>query len=114
LAFGTEDNRFTVGCSALSSNNPNTRIKEHEKSVNHENNSEAFLLFTNSNDIQSRLDTVRQFENNERRAVLQRLIDIVKLIGKRGLSYRGAKNAKAAYTLNDSSLDHGNVLEIIL
>jgi len=56
---------------------------------------------------------VRRFEN-ERRSVLQRLIDTIKLIGKRGLSYRGAKNAEAAYTLNDLSLDHGNFLEIIL
>lgn len=114
LAFGKEDNRFTVGCSALSSTNPYTRIKEHEKSVSHENSSEAFLLFINSNDIRSRLDTVRRFENERRRSVLQRLIDTIKLIGKRGLSYRGAKNAEAAYTLNDLSLDHGNFLEIIL
>lgn len=106
LAFGKEDNRFTLGCSALSSTNPYTRIKEHEKSVSHENSSEAFLLFINSNDIRSRLDTVRRFENERRRSVLQRLIDTIKLIGKRGLSYRGAKNAEAAYTLNDLSLDH--------
>lgn len=99
LAFGNEDNRFTLGCSILSSNNPHTRINEHEKSVNHENSCEAFLLFTNSDDIQSRLDRVRCVENAGRRAVLQRLIDVVKLIGKRGLSYRGAKNAEAA--LND-------------
>lgn len=114
LAFGKEENRFTEGCSALSSNNPYTRIKEHEKSVGHENSSEAFLLFTNSKDIQSRLDSVRRFENEGRRAIFQRLIDTVKLIGKRGLSYRGAKNSEAAYTLNDPTLDHGNFLEIIL
>lgn len=85
LAFGKEENRFTEGCSALLSNNPCTRIKEHEKSVIHENISEAFLIFINFNDIQSRLDTVRRFENERRRAVLQIIIDTVKLIEKREL-----------------------------
>jgi len=37
----------------------------------------------------------------------------VKLIGKRGLSYRGKSN-EAAYTLKDENLDHGNFLEIII
>jgi len=38
---------------------------------------------------------------------------VIKLIGKRGLSYRGKTN-EAAYSLDDSSLDHGNFLEITL
>lgn len=44
---------------------------------------------------------------------MHRIIDVIKLIGKRGLSYRN-RNNEAAYTLNDTSLDHGNFLEIIL
>jgi len=47
------------------------------------------------------------------RQVLERVIDIVKLIGKRGLSYRGSIH-EATYTLDDPSLDHGNFLEILL
>lgn len=45
---------------------------------------------------------------------MHRLVDIIKLIGKRGLSYRGAKNAEAAYTLDNPALDHRNFLEIVL
>lgn len=52
-----------------------------------------------------------QVENN--RLVLNRIIEIVKLIVKRGLSYRGQK-IEAAYTLSDNSLDHGNFLEMVL
>jgi len=44
---------------------------------------------------------------------MYRNIDIIKLIGKRGLSDRN-RNTEAAYTLNDTSLDHCNFLEIIL
>lgn len=36
------------------------------------------------------------------------------MIGKRGLSYRGAKNAEAAYTLNDGTMDHGHFLEVLI
>jgi len=43
-----------------------------------------------------------RYEVERNKAVLERLIDITKLIGKLGLSYRGAKDTEAAYTLNDS------------
>lgn len=46
------------------------------------------------------------------RLILNWIIDVVKLIGKRGLSYRGKSN-EAAYTLKDENLDHGIFLEII-
>jgi len=44
---------------------------------------------------------------------MHRIIDVIKLIGKGELSYRN-RNNEAAYTLNDTSLDHGNFLEIII
>ncbi|KAF0709714.1 Uncharacterized protein FWK35_00029572, partial [Aphis craccivora] len=40
--------------------------------------------------------------------------DSIKFIGKRGLSYIGAKNAESAYTLGDQNLDHGHFLETLL
>ncbi|XP_025200592.1 uncharacterized protein LOC112598380 [Melanaphis sacchari] len=56
----------------------------------------------------------KRYEVKRNKVVLERLIDIIKLIGKLGLSYRGAKDAEAAYTLNDPSLDHGNFLEMVM
>lgn len=53
----------------------------------------------------------KQIENN--REIMRRIVEVVLLIGKRGLSYRG-KNYEAAYTLDDASLDHGNFIEIII
>ncbi len=38
---------------------------------------------------------------------MERIIDVMKLIGKRGLSHRG-KQVEAAYTLDDNTIDHGN------
>ncbi|KAL4142010.1 hypothetical protein QTP88_004542 [Uroleucon formosanum] len=104
LAFSAEDNQFTIGCLASSSSNLYTRISEHERSKNHENNFEAFLLNSNMSDITQYLLAERDMK----------LIHIIKLIGKQGLSYRGAKDAEAAYTLNDPSFDHGNFLEMVM
>lgn len=45
--------------------------------------------------------------------MLERVVDVVKFIGKKGLSYRG-QQSEAAYTLDDHNTDHGNFLEIII
>lgn len=54
--------------------------------------------------------SLRREQIRRRRQVLQRIVDTVKLIGKRGLSYRVNK-LEAAYCLKDISVDHGNFLE---
>ncbi|KAL4142015.1 hypothetical protein QTP88_004547 [Uroleucon formosanum] len=89
--FSAEDNQFTIGCLASSSSNLYTRISEHERSKNHENNFEAFLLNSNMSDITQYLLAERDMK-----------------------FYRGAKDAEAAYTLNDPSFDHGNFLEMVM
>lgn len=38
---------------------------------------------------------------------------VANVIGQRGLSYRGDKH-KSAYSLEDLTLDHGDILELIL
>ena len=49
----------------------------------------------------------------KRRQVLERVVNIVKLIGKRALSYRGNKN-ESTQSIADMSVDHGNFLKILL
>ena len=44
---------------------------------------------------------------------MERIIDVIKVLGKRGLAYRRSEN-EAAYTLEDHTVDHGNFLELIL
>lgn len=44
---------------------------------------------------------------------MDRVVNVVKVIGKQGLSYRGSE-FEAAYTLEDRSVDHGNFLEMIM
>jgi len=47
------------------------------------------------------------------RQVLDRIINVIKLIRKHALSIRGKSN-EAAYLLNNEFLDHGNFLELII
>ena len=43
---------------------------------------------------------------------MEKVVDVVTLIGKRGLSYRGS-NEEAAYTLDNEEIDHGTFLEVV-
>jgi hypothetical protein len=50
---------------------------------------------------------------SRRRQVLEHVVDIVKVIGKRGLSYSGMQS-EAVYTLEDASMDHSHFLVVII
>ena len=47
-----------------------------------------------------------------RRAILERIIDIIKVIGKQGLAYRGKRNERAS-DLTKSDINQGNFLKIV-
>lgn len=44
---------------------------------------------------------------------MERIIDVIKVLGKRGLAYRQSEN-EAACTQEENTIDHGNFLELIL
>lgn len=91
------------------------RVEEHEKSNLHRGCAEAYFLRSSKSTIQDLLMgpqmSLHREQVRRRRQVLERIIDVLKLIGKRGLSYRGNQN-EAAHTLEDDTIDHGNFLEI--
>jgi hypothetical protein len=93
------------------------RIEEHEVSLTHKQNVDAYIIMKNCSSVDSLifngLSSIRKKEIENNRQILLRIIEIIKLIGKRGLSYRGQK-CEAAYTLNYCNLDHGNFLEMVI
>lgn len=93
------------------------RIEEHEKSHLHQHAAEAYFLRTHKGDIASQLGgnqlSQRQEQVRRKRQVMDRVVSVIKMIGRQGLSYRGSE-FEAAYTLEDRSLNHGNFLEMIL
>ncbi|KAL4082843.1 hypothetical protein QTP88_029499 [Uroleucon formosanum] len=94
-----------------------TGINEYENSKTHRLNVDAHVMKKQFSSIDSLLtydhSSIRKKEIENRRQVLFRIIDIIKLIGKRGLSYRGKTN-EAIYTLDNPASDHGNFFEMIL
>jgi hypothetical protein len=92
------------------------RVKEHESSKRHQEATTAFLVYCK----QGSLDTLivnadanlRYRRAVERRKIVNRIVDIVRTIGKRGLSYRGSK--ESILDLKFVSADHGNFLELVL
>ncbi|KAM4796255.1 uncharacterized protein WCC33_001402 [Rhinophrynus dorsalis] len=90
--------------------------EEHYRSNFHNNSSESFLMRSKNMDISScffEKQTAAGKEEVKRKcSILERVIETIKLSGKRGLSYRAT--TEAAYTLDDEKLDHGNFLEILL
>lgn len=115
LAFTTEMNTFITGLNDW--RHVHQRIKEHENSKNHNFCSEAYLLHFQKKDIGNLLfvnqNRLQREEVKKCRQVLDRIINVIKLIGKCGLSIRGKRN-EAAYLLNNESVDHGNFLELII
>jgi len=95
----------------------NQRIKEHEISKHHNLSVKAYIREKREKTVQHLLCgeqlKKRKIEVNERRCVVLQIIEVIKLIAKQGLPFRGNKT-EAAYKLDDSSINHGNFLEIIL
>ncbi|KAL4103224.1 hypothetical protein QTP88_018601 [Uroleucon formosanum] len=65
-------------------------------------------------DLYNFFSVAKKSEVHRKKVVVERINETIKVIGKRELSFRGAKDAEAAYTPNDDSLDHGNFLEMLI
>lgn len=117
MAFGkiSDTNPFITGMSDW--RHVHQRTEEHEKSSARRICAEMFILRCSKADISSMFAVNQLSAHREqvrkRRRVLERVVDVVKVLRKRGRSYRHTEN-EAAYTLEGHTIDHGNFLELIL
>lgn len=115
LVFCPHSNAFTEGMGTWS--HTYQRIDEHENSKDHTDAAEAYFLNSTKKNIDfllfSKQKSLRKEHIKHNRQILERIIDVIKLIGKRGLSYRG-NQSESAYMLDSLSTDHGNFLDILL
>lgn len=92
-------------------------LGEHEKSNSRLDSVKSFMVHSQKKTIDTMLFekqlNKRKKEVAERRKVLHGVIDVIKLIGKQGLAFRGSRKEGAHY-LDDPSINHGNFLEIVL
>ena len=118
LAFAADrKSPFVTGMSNLMRKNIVSRIDTHESSAEHRRTVDAYFTWAKSTDIVSCLFRSHKSEHNRKveryRKVLEREIDVLKLIGKRGLSYRGKRHENSK-SLSLRNVDRGNFLEIML
>lgn len=118
LAFSkiNEESKFISGLTEIDPKHLYSRIDEHENSKNHFNSSESYMMHSKEKTIDVLLFkdqlTIRMKEVKERRQAFERIVDVVKLIGKRGISARGAY--ESAKDLSNPNVSHGNFLDIVL
>ena len=113
LAFG----KYSFSTTESDRRHWTCRVQEHEQSSGHKNSVAAYMAWSHSNVIETAFQ--KQPSRNrshimEKRAFLGRIIDIVKVIGKCGLPYRGSTKNEAAYTLDNPIINHGVFLELVL
>lgn len=85
--------------------------------MSHRKNADAYFLKANRADVPSLLEdkqmSIHREQVRKKREVMERVVEIMRVIGKRGLSYRADRN-EAAYGLKEKAVDDGNFLELIL
>jgi len=119
FAYGdaNEKNCLIMGVSEFNPKYLYSTLERHENSQQHRNYCEAYLLNFKQANVKNLLFTkqasLRQLQVQTNREVLERIIETVKTIGKRGLSFRG-KRSEAAYNLTNETLDHGTFLEVLI
>ena len=86
------------------------RIVEHESSKRHQECVEAYLHFSANRTIldmvQGQQYSLRKQQVLHRRLIVDRVVSIVKVIGKRGLPYRGKAGCEAVNVLANDRVDH--------
>ena len=94
------------------------RINKHKSSQKHKACVEAHVRFSSNKTVVD-LPTVTQTSLHnkqvmQRRQILDRVVSIVKMIGKKGTSYRETGSLEVVSTLCDEKVDHGTFLETVL
>ena len=85
------------------------RVTEHEASTTHSKYAQDYLRSVKDDDIFSALNTPEINHNKamkERREVLDRIIEVIKTIGRQGLSFRGHHD-ETGYALDEETENHG-------
>ena len=94
------------------------RIDEHESFQKHKACVEAHIQFSRNKTVVDLLTVSQASLHNkqviQRRWILDRVVSIVKKIGKRETSDRETGSSKEVSTLCDEKVDHGTFLETVL
>ena len=92
------------------------RVQEHAKTKIHLQSVNAYVNMASESSVKAKLFGEQIMQNKslilERRNILIKVVDIIKVIGKCGIAFRGSKYESAS-TWNQPEVNHGIFLEIM-
>jgi len=94
-------------------------IESHENSQVHSLAVEAYILASNNYNIENSVNrnmmNLKKKQAVERIHVLEQVFEIVKLLGKQNLPYRGSGSSESLYNINCENVNYnrGNFLELL-
>ncbi|CAH2291402.1 zinc finger MYM-type 1-like [Pelobates cultripes] len=116
IAFSNSSSSFTSGCSNF--RHCYQAANKHESSKSHSDAVSAYFTMKTNRSIDTLLNQAqvsrRKKEILQNIEVLNRIFNIVKLLGKQGLPFRAHGTNESLYNLNNIEINHGNFLEIVL
>lgn len=116
IAFSSSATMFSKGCNNFK--HIYEVVKIHEDSLTHRRSVEAFIQSTNEKSIEfginNNLMTLKKNQILENIHVINEIFEIIKLLGRQNLPFRGSKNSESLYKWNDEdNLNKGNFLELV-
>lgn len=116
IAFSSLTSPFTFGQTNFK--HIHECIKKHEDSVTHKKSVESFISASNDKSIEfginCNLMNLKRKQIEENIHVIKQVFEIIKLLERQNLSFRGSKNSESVYKWDDKdNLNKGNFLELI-
>ncbi|XP_065658433.1 zinc finger MYM-type protein 1-like [Hydra vulgaris] len=117
MVFSSSASNFCSGCTNFK--NIYATIESHENSQVHGLAVEAYILASNNYNIENSVNinmmNLKKKQALERIHVLEQVFEIVKLLGKQNLPYRGSGSSESLYNINCENINYnrGNFLELL-
>lgn len=114
MAFSKDSlNAFVNGVYVISKTVYN-KVFKHEKSAIHKDACETYLRACTNNIVDVLLGDLYSKEMEQNRLVLHRIVDIVVVLAKQNLAFRGHRYESIAnFSNNEDNLNHGNFLTLV-
>lgn len=113
MAFSVDKNTsFCTDGSVVNIKNLYERLNKHEKSFSHSDATSFSLMNKSGANVENLMNTERELVVKNNREIVHRVINIILLLSKQNVGFRG-KRYESAYDLNNLQNNHGNFLEVV-
>ncbi|XP_015375376.1 PREDICTED: uncharacterized protein LOC107169923 [Diuraphis noxia] len=112
MAFSIDKNTSFCTGSVVNIKDLYERLNKHEKSLSHSDATSYYLINKSGANVENLINTERELVVKNNREIVHRVINIILLLSKQNVGFRG-KRYESAYDLNNLQNNHGNFLEVV-